>query len=122
MAIIYPSNRLGIPIAEFMKFQLFAATVLNLIWLSRNKVIHEAIQLNPAKVFQQLQFTLDSHYSAWQAIALLSLWTLPCYGFLKSNFDVTIRDNFALTTADISNSNGKSSYLSPKSFLTLMFL
>jgi hypothetical protein len=45
LAIIYPSNRLGIPIFESRKFQLLVATVLDLIWLSRNKVIHEAIGL-----------------------------------------------------------------------------
>jgi hypothetical protein len=46
LTIIYPTSRLGIPIADCKKFQLFATTVLDLIWLSRNKLIHEAIQPN----------------------------------------------------------------------------
>jgi len=107
LAIIYPISRLGIPIADCRKFQLFATTVLDLIWLLRNKLIHEAIQPNRAIVLQLLKFTLDSHYLAWKALELPSLWTPPCSGFLKCNFDVAIRDNFAVAAAVISNSDGE---------------
>jgi len=73
LAIIYPTSRLGISIADYRKFQLFATTVLDLIWLSRNKLIHEAIQPNRATILQLLKFTLDSQYLAWKAFELPSL-------------------------------------------------
>jgi hypothetical protein len=49
---------------------------------------------------------LDSHYSTWHAVVLPSLW-IPRSGFLKGNFNVTIRDNFDVAAAVISNSDGK---------------
>jgi hypothetical protein len=107
LAIIYPTCRLGIPIADCRKFQLFATTVLDLIWLLRNKLIHEAILPNQATVLQLLKFTLDSHYLAWKTFELPYLWTPPCSGFLKGNFDIAIRDNFAVAATVISNFDGE---------------
>jgi hypothetical protein len=84
------------------------------------------------KLFSLIQLKFFNNFSSlWTLITrlgrpllffLFGLFLVNCYGFLKGNFDVAIRDNFAVTAAVISNSNGKSSYLSPKSFLTLMFL
>jgi hypothetical protein len=49
---------------------------------------------------------LDSYYSTWQTVIFPSLW-IPCSGFLKGNFNVAIRDNFAVAAAIISNSDGE---------------
>jgi hypothetical protein len=64
LAIIYPLNRLDIPTADYCKFQLFAALVMDLIWQSRNKLIHDGILPNLALAIQQLKVTLQSHYLA----------------------------------------------------------
>jgi hypothetical protein len=45
LAIIYPVDWLAIPKEEVRRFQLFAALTLDLIWFSRNKLFHEALQL-----------------------------------------------------------------------------
>jgi hypothetical protein len=83
LAIIYPLNRLDIPTADYCKFQLFAALVMDLIWQSRTKLIHDGILPNLALAIQQLKVTLQSHYLAWQSIALTSLWLPPIFGCLK---------------------------------------
>jgi hypothetical protein len=55
LAVIYPLDRLAIPLAETRKFQLFAALALDFIWFFRNKLIHEAIQPVPSKAIQQIK-------------------------------------------------------------------
>jgi hypothetical protein len=59
-----PLNRLDIPTVDYCKFQLFAALVMDLIWQSRNKLIHDGILPNLALAIQQLKVTLQSHYLA----------------------------------------------------------
>jgi hypothetical protein len=44
-----------------------------LLGFARNKLIHENIQLIPAKTVQQLRITHENHILAWQALALSSL-------------------------------------------------
>jgi hypothetical protein len=50
---------------------------LDFIWLSRNKLIHEVLQLDPQKAILQLKINLDSHLSAWRAAAFPTLWLPP---------------------------------------------
>ena len=52
IAIVFPVEKLAIPITDVRKFQLFAVLTLDVIWLFRNKLIHEDIQLDPFKVSQ----------------------------------------------------------------------
>jgi exonuclease III len=106
LAIIYPTSRLAIPLVETRKFQLFASLTLDFIWLSRNKLIHEALQPDPRKAILQLKFNLESHLLAWRDVALPSLWLPPQTGCLKGNFDVAIRENFAVAAAVISDTAG----------------
>jgi hypothetical protein len=105
LALIYPSTHLDIPSIDSRKFQLFAILVMDLISQSRNKLIHEGTLPNAGLATQHLKVTLQSHYLAWQSVALSSLWQPPFSGCLKGNFDVAICDNFAVTTAVISNSS-----------------
>ena len=103
IAIIYPSTRLAVPLADIRRFQIFATFVMDTIWFARNKLIHENTQLVPAKTIQQLRITHEYHISAWQASALSFLWSLPPPGSVKGNFDVTVSRNFAVEVAVISN-------------------
>jgi hypothetical protein len=107
LAIVSPTEKLGIPIADVRKFQFFAVLTLDLIWLSRNKLIHEALQPDPHKVSHQLHASLDSHLLAWSKASLPSLWIPPCVGSAKGNFDVAIKDNFAVAAAVLSDSSGE---------------
>jgi hypothetical protein len=62
--VIYPLDKLAIPLAKTRKFQLFAALTLDFIWFSKNKLIHEAIQPIPRKAIQHIKVSLEFHLSA----------------------------------------------------------
>ena len=51
----------------------FKDFTLDFIWLSRNKLIYEALQRDPRKAILQLKINLNSHLSAWRIAALPSL-------------------------------------------------
>jgi hypothetical protein len=70
-------------------------------------LIHEGTLLNPVLAIQHLKVTLQSHYLACKSVALSSLWLPPFAGCIKRNFDVAIRDNFAIAAVVISNSSGE---------------
>jgi hypothetical protein len=97
----------GIPISDVSKFQFFVVLTLDIIWLSKNKLIHEALQPDPYKVSHQLLASLDSHLLAKSKASLPSLWIPPCFGSVKGNFNVAIKDNFAVATAVFSDSLGE---------------
>jgi exonuclease III len=107
LAIVYPTEKLDIPIAHASKFQIFAVLTMDLIWLSRNKLLHEALQPDPYKISQQLHTSLDSHLLVCRKAALPSLWLPPCVGSVKGNFDVAIKGNFAVAAAVLSDSSGE---------------
>ena len=103
LAVIYPLDRLAIPLAETRKFQLFANLNLDFIWFSTNKLIHEAIQPISRKAIQHLKVSLEFHLSAWCDAALPSRWLPPRPGCFKGNFDAAVRGNFAVVAAVISD-------------------
>jgi hypothetical protein len=55
---------------DFGYFQL-------LLWMSRNKLIHEDLQLVPATAFKQISKSMAIHLTAWHASSLPSLWLPP---------------------------------------------
>jgi hypothetical protein len=69
---------------------------MDLIWLSKNKLIYKATQPDPAI---ELHSTLSFHLLAWHNASVPSLWLPPTVGSIKENFDVAIKSNFALTSA-----------------------
>lgn len=76
---------------------------MDLIWQSRNKLIYEGALPNPSLAIQHLRVTIQSHYLAWQYVALPSLWQPPFSSCLKGNFDVAMCDNLVGAAAVISN-------------------
>jgi hypothetical protein len=85
LAIVFPSIWLSIPTCDSKRFQIFASLILDVIWMARNKLVHEAIQPDP----------------------LPSLWSLPPPGSFKANFDVAVRGNFSVAAAIITDSKGQ---------------
>jgi hypothetical protein len=107
LAIVFPSVWLSIPTRDSKRFQIFASLILDVIWMARNKLVHEAIQSDPVMAINQVTVLLDFHLSAWQATALPSLWSLPPPGSFKANFDVAVRGNFSVAAAVITDSKGQ---------------
>lgn len=87
-------------------FQIFAALTLDLIWFSRNKLLHESLQPVPANIFKQLSSSLDFHLLAWQGSSLPSLWVSPRPDCIKGNFDIAVMDSFVVAATVISDSSG----------------
>jgi hypothetical protein len=103
-AIVNPDLLLAIPRKDVWKFQIFAALTLDFIWLSRNKLIFEGLKLDPVKASKTITSSLELHLSAWSGFVLPSLWSAPHSGVVKGNFDVAIREDFAVTVAVVSDS------------------
>jgi hypothetical protein len=95
---------LAIPRKDVWKFQIFAALNLDFIWLSRNKLIFEGLKSDSIKASKTIASYLELHLSAWSGFVLPSLWSAPHSGVVKGNFDVAIREDFAVTVAVVSNS------------------
>jgi hypothetical protein len=107
--------RLAVPLADIRRFQIFTALIMDTIWFSRNKLIHEAIQPDPPKIILQLKITHEFHISA-----LPSLWSPPQPGSFKGNFDVAVCGNFAVTATVISNPSREIFFCYSKAFLFFM--
>jgi hypothetical protein len=103
-AIVNPDLLLAIPRKDVWKFQIFAALTLDFIWLSRNKLIFEGLKLDPVKASKTITSSPELHLSAWSGFVLPSLWSAPHSGVVKGNFDVAIREDFAVTVAVVSDS------------------
>jgi hypothetical protein len=103
LAIISPVAILGIAKAEVRKFQLFASLVLDFIWRARNLLVHKGTVTSPSLAFFQLSRIVHMHVTARRDCSLPSLWVPPDVGWLKANFDVAVKDSFAVAAAVLSD-------------------
>jgi hypothetical protein len=70
------------------------------IWLSRNKLLFEGIQLVPVSLLKRIKNSISHHMEAWYLRhPIFSHWTPPLIGSFKVNFDVAIRPSFAVVAA-----------------------
>jgi hypothetical protein len=90
---------------KLRNFNFFASLTLDIIWFSRNKLVHDDHQLVPAKLIIQRSSILGIHLEAWNASSIPSLWTPLGVDGIKGNFDVAVRDSFAIAVAVISDSS-----------------
>jgi hypothetical protein len=97
---------LAIPRKEVRKFQIFAALTLDFIWFSRNKLIFEGLKPDPVKASMTIAASLELHLSAWSGFVLPSIWSAPPSSVVKRNFDVAIREDFAVAAVVVSDSTG----------------
>jgi hypothetical protein len=94
---------LASPRKEVRKFQIFAALTSDFIWLSRNKLIFEDLKPDPVKASKTIAASLELHLSAWSGFVLHSFWSAPPSGVVKGNFDVAIREDFAVVSDSTGN-------------------
>lgn len=59
-AISEPSKYLEIPSKEVHDFQLFAAIAMDMIWYSRNQVVHNSSKIDMPSLLKQLRHTVNS--------------------------------------------------------------
>ena len=96
----------GIPKFDVRKFHLFVALMLDLIWRCRNLLIHKGVQPSPIKAIHQISYSFKFHLAAWNDLALPVLWLPPAAGWVKGNFDVAVKDSYAVAAVMISNDRG----------------
>lgn len=96
--------------ADFHKFQLCALISWDLVWWSRNQIVHHAASLDVLSLLLRLRRSFEGHVAAWsrrcEAVEI-ARWNPPTAGLIKVNFDVAIRTGFAVGAAVLSNHLGR---------------
>jgi hypothetical protein len=106
LALLSPIVVLGVAKSKVRKFHLFASLVMDFIWKARNLLIHEGVVFSRSQALFQVSKTLDFHVVAWKDCILPSLWVLPTAGWIKGNFDVAVKNTFAVVAAVLSDDLG----------------
>jgi hypothetical protein len=79
-----------------------------MLWFSKNKVIHEGIPPDIAKLASFIKKSSLAHAAAWYSSTVKEpqVWIPPQAGHFKINFDTAIRDHFFVQAAVCRDSNG----------------
>jgi hypothetical protein len=106
--IISPHFELGIPLVDEHLFQIYASVFCDLLWFTKNKVIHEGIPPDIAKLASSIKKSSLAHTAAWGSSTVKDpqVWIPPQAGHFKINFDTAIRDQFSVQAAVCRDSNG----------------
>jgi hypothetical protein len=105
-AILYPHQKLAIPIQEIRQFQLCVAITIDHIWYVRNQLVHNEVHPVLAKSLQHILIAMKHHNLAWADAKSSSLWSPPLPGNIKANFDVAVKSDFSVAAMVLSDSNG----------------
>ncbi|GLT62172.1 hypothetical protein SLA2020_348290 [Shorea laevis] len=62
--ILDPLKFLAIPKKDIRRFQLFAIITMDLIWFSRNQVVHNSQKLEVTSLLKQIKSALKAHEQA----------------------------------------------------------
>jgi hypothetical protein len=106
--ILTPNVSFGIPFADLHLFQIFAAVLCDLLWLSRNQAIHKGVIPDALKLADNIKRVSSEHFAAWSSKikVVKEKWCSPPLGFCKVNFDTAIREGFSAQAAVCRDSNG----------------
>jgi hypothetical protein len=106
--IINPFSSLGIPLADFHLFQIFAAVLCDLLWFSRNKAYHESVIPDINSLANSIRKTTMQHAAAWHSHSpvVKEHWSPPPTGSFKVNFDTAIHEQFSMQAAVCRDSQG----------------
>ncbi|KAB1222715.1 hypothetical protein CJ030_MR2G022154 [Morella rubra] len=108
--ILEPSSLLGLSTCDCHSFQLFVVLLLDSVWMARNKLLHDRVQISPRMLLQQILHTHKEHRAAWQvAPKLLQKVKAPSFlpgNSLRMTFDVAIRASSSVSAVILFHSNG----------------
>ncbi|KAB1219390.1 hypothetical protein CJ030_MR3G001127 [Morella rubra] len=108
--ILDPSRFLGIPASATHSFQLFAALMLDHLWMTRNKMLHDHIQDSPLFLLRQISHSYQEHLATWHPspplLTKAAISSFPTDGYLRMTFDVAVRSSFSVSAATLVHSNG----------------
>jgi hypothetical protein len=118
-SIIALERSLGIPLRNQHKFQIFAVVAYDILWLYRNKALHENLTFDARSVSTHINKIALEHFQAWHSSSQIMLmgWVTPPPDWVKINFDTAIRDSFSAQAVICHDSQGQvlhmSSQISP---------
>ncbi|XP_059460221.1 uncharacterized protein LOC132189495 [Corylus avellana] len=106
--ILSPHQSFGIPLADSHLFQIYAVVLCDMLWFSRNQVVHKGVFPDVSILAGDIKRISLEHFAAWNSIStpVRELWSPPPAGSFKVNFDTTIRDLFSVQAAVCRNSQG----------------
>ncbi|KAB1203799.1 hypothetical protein CJ030_MR8G016817 [Morella rubra] len=105
-----PSLLPELPIEDHQRFQLFALIAWDMTWWTRNQIVHNVVPLDVLQLSSRIHKVCDEHMAAWQHkrdLALPNRWRPPDVDHFKVNFDVAVREDFAVGAAVIKNHLGQ---------------
>jgi hypothetical protein len=107
--ILSPNHSLGIPLEDTHLFQIYAAVLCDMLWLSRNKAIHEGVIPEITKFAEDVRRIPLEHQAAWKSKAQPAQknWSPPQAGNLTINFATYTNISFSVQAAICRNSTGK---------------
>lgn len=108
--ILDPVWYLGLEITAVPEFQLFAAIALDLLWVARNRVVHDNFQATPLGVLHQILKCFKEHAAAWKNLPSLrqpiSSSSFQPGKYHRMTFDVAVRPSFSMGSAVLFDSAG----------------
>jgi hypothetical protein len=69
--IIFPSNSLGIPLADCHKIQIFAFVAYDILWYYRNQAFHNKITFEARNVSTHINKIALEHFQAWHSVSFV---------------------------------------------------
>ncbi|KAB1218150.1 Protein argonaute 4 [Morella rubra] len=108
--ILDPLQFLRLQSSEVHNFQLFAAIVLDSIWMARNRVVHDNAKVTLYSVLQHVLKGFSENTAAWRSLPVLrqpipALCLRPS-SFHHMTFDVAVRSDFSMAAAVLFDSDG----------------
>lgn len=108
--IIDPSLVPSLPREDHHYFQLYALNVWGIIWWTQNQMVHQGATLEMGKLLSMIHGRCGERLHAWaqkEELPCNIRWSPPLPGTVKMNFDVAIREEFAMGAAVIRDHCGK---------------
>lgn len=98
ISIVLDPGIIGILVAEYHHFQLYAVNALDVVWFERNRIVHESCDCEMPLVLARRRRVTMHHVNAWQLRHqhLSHEWHPPDPGVIKINVDVAIRPSYAM--------------------------
>jgi hypothetical protein len=95
--MVKPEIVLGIHGKKAKEFTLLAALTCDIIWMERNRIRIDGGHADPMLISSKVSRSFKEHKSAWQSISSSiyqsQSWLAPPRGWVKCNFDATVKEN-----------------------------
>jgi hypothetical protein len=97
-AIIHPHSSLRILLADIHLFQIFDVVLCDLLWFSKNKVVHKGVIPDIKVLANSISRTTIDQAIAWKSSSLIAheFWSPFLASSFKVNFDTAIRKQFSV--------------------------